>query len=141
MSTPDQLLYVVSDSLGLDLNVMNEDGKEILRGFETRDVKIGPWTLKTDISVCSDVLDQTEASFFVRVTASLWLYLIVSEEHAPKIYVFDGNALGLKSKDTKTYGTGSVDGTLKKIGKVITAVFQYTGEVWVFVPEKIAKTA
>jgi hypothetical protein len=137
--SPDSLLYIATDILAMDLHLMAEEDRDMVRGFESRVLKVGPWEIPTDISVCSDVLDPKLASFIVRITPSLWLYLVTPDDAAATLYVFDGKALNLKAKDMKAFGTGKVDETLKKIGKVVTAMFAYEADAWAYQPVELLK--
>jgi hypothetical protein len=111
--SPDILLFPVTDALQMELHLM--DNK--FRGCAVRDLEIGLWRVKTEISVCSDELSQDTASFFVRVTAGLWLYMI-SRKSNLQILVFDGGSLGLKVKDMAGFGTGKVNSTIGKLPTV-----------------------
>jgi hypothetical protein len=117
----DDLLYPVVDALEMTLHEM--EGK--FRGFETRRLQIGPWHVDADVSIVSDRLSDTTATFFVKVVGNLWLYLVSKKKLPLVIYVLDGSALKLHVKDVSTMGKLPVTDALKKLknGLITAYVF------------------
>jgi hypothetical protein len=108
---PSYYLYDVADSLGIELHDMGDR----FRGFANALIEIGPFSFESDISIISDVLEEGEVSFFIKIVGSLWLYFVKSDARGLQIHVVDGSVLKLHVKDMVSYGAGSVVGTLKKM--------------------------
>ncbi len=133
--SPDTLLYNIADALSMELHLMDEDGKNRIRGTKERKFRAGPWEFKTDMAVCSDVLETNRCSFLVRYTAAIWAYVVCTHASDGEgnltgqtplhIIIFDGEELGLKVKDMKAFGTGDIIKTTEKIGTAFRAAYLY----------------
>lgn len=122
----EYMLYDVADALFMEIHDMGDR----FRGFDTRKVRIGPWSIDANISLVSDVVEMNVCSFFVKVMGNLWLYL-VKDIHCEglKAYVLDGGVLKLHVKNIATYGGVSVADTLKKLEKGLITQYGFNEQL------------
>jgi hypothetical protein len=125
MTAPDTILYPVADAMGMLLHEM-DDGK--IRGADNRKVKLGPWSFQADVSVVSDIVTPTTASFFVKIVGHLWLYVVSRANVQLAIYVVDGSLAKLHVKDCTSYGGKSVTQTLEKLAYSVITAYQFNEE-------------
>lgn len=125
----NELLLYAADALCMPLQ-LDENGK--YRSATMKNLKLGPWgALPSEVSVCSDVIEDNEASFFIRITSSLWIYLI-SYKDGMEAVVFNGKKLRWRVQDMLKVGGVSVNDTIALIAPAQgdTFVFEKKTQAW-----------
>ena len=125
----NELLLYAADAMCIPL-LLDSNGK--YRAATMKNLKLGPWgPMETEVSMCSDVIEADEASFFIRVTSSLWIYLI-SYRDSMEAVIFNGKKLKWRVKDMPQLGGISVNDTLALIAPFqgSSFVFEKKTQAW-----------
>jgi hypothetical protein len=121
MTTKESLLYSVADTIQVPL-VPFIGG---YLGKAKQAVKVGPWMLHYEPTALSDVIQPDYATFFVHVNKDLWLYIEASDT-GMLLHVVNGGLVGLNQSTLKTFGTGKLGETMKKLEKGIVSTYKFS---------------
>lgn len=126
----DSLIYPVADMLAMTMHEVDDR----VRGASSRTIGVGGWKFEAEMVALSDVQEANRCSYFVRLHANIWLYVVVNDDPESQtdtlLYVFDSKVFDLRVKDASKFGTGSIEGTIKKLAPGITSAFSYKSNDW-----------
>lgn len=114
------IVYLLADTLQMPLHEV-QDGR--VRGCTKKVLRVGPWSIDTDVVACSDEYTNTRMSLVVRIKGDVWVYVTCQAGGGMVSFLFNGK--GMKSKDVAKIGCGSISSTLAKIQPSIVAAFEF----------------
>lgn len=127
MNFNEALLFPLSDALQLPLYFV--EGR--FRAHKEQTLKAGPWVLKSEVMAQSDELGTSRVSIVSRIRKSLWAYMICDDKgQRLRCVLFDGDRVGLRSKELTAFCTGDTVKTLEKIKGAVVGSLEFKDEKW-----------
>lgn len=121
----DALIYKLADAFQTDMFHVGSD----VRGLATNhEFKIGPWLIKSDITIIVDENTENMVSALARVLGNLWGYFMATKEGTWMLF-FDGSHVKLHPGAEHEFGLGNARNSLKKLKPAITQVFHMPSPV------------
>lgn len=115
----EQLIYKLADAFQTDMCHVGNDVRGLIQGHV---FSLGPWVVKSDITIIVDENSPTMVSALVRVLGNLWGYFMATSEGTWLLF-FDGSRVKLHVGAEHEFGLGSANTSLKKLKPAITRVF------------------